>query len=148
MSVTVVGIQVMVTWILYVSFAVAIDTVFGLMRAIKQRSWNSSVGINGAIRKISMLACMTFMVFLDAICGFNLIKVFPENIIQYLTMISLTHVGFAEFFGILFVAYECVSILKNMYLCGLPVKWVWAKAYNFLHTYTDELPDTDGIELK
>ena len=148
MSVTVIGIQVMITWILYVCFAVAIDTVFGLMRAIKQRSWNSSVGINGAIRKISMLACMTFMVFLDAMCGFNLIKVFPENIIQYLTMISLTHVGFAEFFGILFVAYECVSILKNMYLCGLPVKWVWAKAYNFLHTYTDELPDTDGIELK
>lgn len=148
MSVTVIGIQIMITWILYVCFAVAIDTVFGLMRAIKQRSWNSSVGINGAIRKISMLACMTFMVFLDAMCGFNLIKVFPENIIQYLTMISLTHVGFAEFFGILFVAYECVSILKNMYLCGLPVKWVWAKAYNFLHTYTDELPDTDGIELK
>ena len=148
MSVTVVGIKVMVTWILYVCFAVAIDTVFGLMRAIKQRSWNGSVGINGAIRKISMLACMTFMVFLDAMCGFNLIKLFPENIIQYLTVISLTHVGFAEFFGILFVAYECVSILKNMYLCGLPVKWVWAKAYNFLHTYTDELPDTDGIELK
>ena len=148
MNVTIAGIQVMVTWILYVSFAVAIDTVFGLMRAIKQRSWNSSVGINGAIRKISMLACMTFMVFLDAMCGFNLIKLFPENIIQYMAVISLTHVGFAEFFGILFVAYECVSILKNMYLCGLPVKWVWAKAYNFLHTYTDELPDTDGIELK
>lgn len=148
MNVTIAGIQVMVTWILYVSFAVAIDTVFGLMRAIKQRSWNSSVGINGAIRKISMLACMTFMVFLDAMCGFNLIKLFPENVIQYLAVISLTHVGFAEFFGILFVAYECVSILKNMYLCGLPVKWVWAKAYNFLHTYTDELPDTDGIELK
>lgn len=148
MTVETFGICIRVSWILYVSFAVAIDTVFGLMRAVKQRSWNSSVGINGAIRKISMLACMTFMVFLDAMCGFNLIKLFPENIIQYLTAVSLTHVGFAEFFGILFVAYECVSILKNMYLCGLPVKWVWAKAYTFLSKYTDELPDTDGIKLE
>lgn len=148
MNVTVFGIQILINWILYICFAVAIDTVFGLMRAIKQRSWNSSVGINGAIRKISMLACMTFMVVLDAVCGFNIIKMFPERVIGYLTVINITHVGFAEFFGLLFVAYECISILKNMYLCGLPVKWVWAKAYKFLHTYTDELPDTDGINLE
>lgn len=147
MDVTILGISIMVNWILYVSFAVAIDTVFGLMRAIKKHSWNSSVGIDGAIRKISMLACMTFMVVLDAACGFNLIKLFPEDIVQYLAVIMITHVGFAEFFGILFVAYECVSILKNMYLCGLPVKWVWARAYTFLSKYTDELPDTDGINL-
>ena len=148
MNVTLIGISIMVNWILYVSFAVAIDTVFGLMRAVKKHSWNSSVGIDGAIRKISMLACMTFMVALDAICGFNLIKLFPEDIIQFLAVLMITHVGFAEFFGILFVAYECVSILKNMYLCGLPVKWVWAKAYTFLSKYTDELPDTDGIKLE
>ena len=148
MSINVFEINVMITWILYVSFAVAIDTVFGLMRAVRKHSWNSSVGIDGAIRKISMLACMTFMVVLDAICGFNLIKLFPEDVVQFLARISMTHIGFAEFFGILFVAYECVSILKNMYLCGLPVKWVWAKAYTFLHKYTNELPDTDGIELK
>lgn len=149
MSVTIFnGLTILINWILYVCFSVAIDTVFGLMRAVKQHSWNSCVGINGAIRKISMLACMTFMVVLDAVCGFNLIKLFPQDIINYLSVISLTHVGFAEFFGILFVAYECVSILKNMYLCGLPVKWVWAKAYTFLHKYTDELPDTDDIKLQ
>lgn len=145
MNVTLLGINIMIDWVIYVGFAVAIDTIFGLMRAIKQRNWNSCVGINGAIRKISMMACMTFMVMLDAACDFNVIKIFPKEIIDYLAMIALTHIGFAEFFGILFVAYECVSILKNMYLCGLPVKWVWAKAYNFLHNYTDELPDTDGI---
>lgn len=147
MSVEVFNIRVIVTWILYVGFAVAIDTVFGLGRVIKQHKWNSSVGINGAIRKIAMMACMTFTVLLDAICGFNLIKLFPDDIIKYLTIINITHVGFAEFFGILLVAYECVSILKNMYLCGLPVKWLWARVYNFLHKYTDELPDTEGIKL-
>lgn len=148
MSVMVLGIKVMIAWILYVFLAVMIDTVFGLGRAIKTHSWNSSVGIDGAIRKISMLACMTFMVVLDAICGFNLIKLFPEEIMQQLIRIGLSHVGFAEFFGILFVAYECVSILKNMTLCGLPVKWVWAKTYKILSKYTDELPDTEGMEMK
>lgn len=142
------GLTILTNWVLYVAFAVAIDTVFGLMRAIKHRSWNSSVGIDGAIRKISMLVCMTFMAILDTACGFNLIKLFPDDISGHLTSMSLTHIGFAEFFGILFIAYECVSILKNMYLCGLPVKWVWAKAYVFLYKYTDELPDTEGEDLE
>lgn len=148
MNVSILGIKIMINWILYVSVAVGMDTIFGLGRAIKHHKWNSSAGIDGAIRKISMLACMTFMVMLDAICGFNLIKVFPEDVTSMLLQIGLDHVGFAEFFGILFVAYECVSILKNMTLCGLPVKWVWAWTYNFLHKYTDELPDTEGMELK
>ena len=148
MSVTVLGIRFFVSWILYVGFAVAIDTVFGLGRAIKQRKWNSSFGINGAIRKIAMMACITFTALLDAMCHFNLIVLFDQEIVGYLSKIGIVHVGFAEFFGLLFLAYECVSILKNMYLCGLPVKWVWARVYNFLHKYTDELPDTEGIKLE
>ena len=147
MSVTVFGVRLFVSWILYVGFAVAIDTVFGLGRAIKQRKWNSSFGINGAIRKIAMMACITFTALLDAICHFHLIVLFDQEIVGYLSKIGIVHVGFAEFFGLLFVAYECVSILKNMYLCGLPVKWVWARVYNFLRKYTDELPDTEEIKL-
>lgn len=147
MSVTVFGVRLFVSWILYVGFAVAIDTVFGLGRAIKQRKWNSSFGINGAIRKIAMMACITFTALLDAMCHFNLIVLFDQEIVGYLSKTGIVHVGFAEFFGLLFVAYECVSILKNMYLCGLPVKWVWARVYNFLRKYTDELPDTEEIKL-
>ena len=78
MAVSVLGISILINWILYVGFAVAIDTVFGFMRAVKERKWNSSVGIDGAIRKISMLACMTFMVVLDRVCGFNLIQIFTN----------------------------------------------------------------------
>lgn len=148
MTVTILGINVVVTAILYLCFAVAIDTVFGLGRALRYRCWNSSLGINGAVRKVSMIACVTFMVLLDGVCRFNLIQIFPADVITYLGQAGLHKVGFAEFFVILFIAYECVSILKNMYMCGLPVKWVWAKVYTFLNKYTDELPDTDGVELK
>ena len=52
-------------------------------------------------------------------------------------------IGMAEFFSILFIAYEVVSILKNMTLSGLPVKKLWSMVKNFLGKYTEELPDDD-----
>ena len=33
--------------------------------------------------------------------------------------------------------------LKNMTLCGLPVKKIWETVRNFLGKYTEELPDTE-----
>lgn len=47
---------------------------------------------------------------------------------------------------LLYIAYEVVSIFKNMALCGLPVKKVWEKVREFLAKYTDELPDTDELD--
>ena len=59
---------------------------------------------------------------------------------------GLDTVGVAEFFALLYIAYEVVSIFKNMALCGLPVKKVWEKVREFLAKYTDELPDTDELD--
>ena len=62
------------------------------------------------------------------------------------TYLGLDTVGVAEFFALLYIAYEVVSIFKNMALCGLPVKKVWEKVREFLAKYTDELPDTDELD--
>ena len=35
--------------------AVALDTILGVLRAIKEHKFNSCVGIDGAIRKVAML---------------------------------------------------------------------------------------------
>ena len=51
----------------------------------------------------------------------NLIGFIPE---QARTYLGLDTVGVAEFFALLYIAYEVVSIFKNMALCGLPVKKV------------------------
>ena len=40
-----------ITLFLAVVIAVVMDTFFGVLRAIKHRCFNSSVGIDGAIRK-------------------------------------------------------------------------------------------------
>ena len=121
-----------------VILAVVMDTCFGCIRAIKEHKFNSCFGIDGAIRKISMVASLAFLLVLDQIVHLNLIGFIPEAIRSYLPVNSI---GVAEFFGLLYIAYELVSILKNMTLCGLPVKHIWEAIKKFLSQYTDELPD-------
>ena len=75
----------------------------------------------------------------------NLIGFIPETVRTYFPD-SLAVIGLADFFGILYICYEAVSILKNMVLCGLPVKGVWNAVRKFLGKYTEELPDADELD--
>lgn len=129
-----------------VMLAIVMDTIFGAARAIKEHKFNSCVGIDGAIRKISMLVSIIFLAIVDAIIHINLIGFIPEVVRAYFPE-SVATIGLAEFFGLLYLAYETVSILKNMTLCGLPVKKIWKKIRDFLGKYTDELPDTEELEV-
>lgn len=120
--------------------AVVMDTIFGIGRAIREHKFNSSVGIDGAIRKIAMVISIVFLGVVDALVHINLIAFIPEEVRSYLPTATI---GLAEFFGVLYLCYEVVSILKNMALCGLPVKGVWKRVQAFLGKYTEELPDTE-----
>lgn len=131
--------------IVLVMVAVCFDTIFGVIRAIKEHKFNSCFGIDGAIRKISMIVSLVGLVIVDKLVTLNLVGFIPEEVRGY---IGLKFVGTAEFFGILYICYEIVSILKNMYLCGLPVRKVWEFVQKFLIKYTDELPDTDDVPVK
>ena len=102
-----------------VVLAIVCDTVFGVLRAIKEKKFNSCAGIDGAIRKVGMLISLVFMLAIDVLIKINLIGFIPE---QARTYLGLDTVGVAEFFALLYIAYEVVSIFKNMALCGLPVK--------------------------
>lgn len=126
-----------------VVLAIVFDTVFGVLRAAKEKKFNSCAGIDGAIRKVGMLISLFFMLAVDMLVNVNLIGFIPEAVRDRL---GFTSVGVAEFFALLYIAYEIVSIFKNMALCGLPVKKVWAAVRAFLGKYTDELPDTDGLD--
>lgn len=123
-----------------VVLAVIFDTVFGVIRAVRERKFNSCFGIDGAIRKISMIVSLCGLVIVDCLVKINLISFLPDKLRQN---IGVDTIGTAEFFGLLYICYEIVSILKNMYLCGLPVKKVWTAVKKFLNNYTDELPDDE-----
>lgn len=126
-----------------VVLAIVFDTIFGVLRAVREKKFNSCAGIDGAIRKVGMLISLVFMLAIDMLIKVNLIGFIPETARNQL---GLTSVGVAEFFALLYIAYEVVSIFKNMALCGLPVKKVWATVRAFLEKYTDELPDTDELD--
>lgn len=125
--------------------AIVLDTIFGAGRALKKRCFNSSVGIDGAIRKISMMLSLVGLGVVDVIIEINLIGFIPETVRAYFPD-SLAIIGLADFFGILYIGYEAVSILKNMVMCGLPVKAIWNAVRKFLGKYTKELPDADELD--
>lgn len=125
--------------------AVALDTILGVLRAIKEHKFNSCVGIDGAIRKAGMLLSVCFLMATDVIMHINVLSMIPE---QYVQILGIDKMGICEFFSLLFILYEIVSILKNMTLCGLPVptkikRWI----QKFLDDMTEELPEEAVQEL-
>ena len=126
-----------------VALAVVFDTIMGVFRAAKERKFNSCVGINGAIRKVGMIISIIFLAVADKILSINLIGFIPATLWAEIGIQTPAVIGMAEFFSLLFIAYEVVSILKNMTLAGLPVKKLWETVKNFLEKYTEELPDDD-----
>ena len=61
-----------------VALAVVFDTIMGVLRAVKERKFNSCIGINGAIRKVGMILSIIFLRLADAVIGINLIGFLPN----------------------------------------------------------------------
>lgn len=97
---------------------ILLDVFLGSIRAIKDRSWNSTVGINGILRKTAMIGSSVFLIVVDSILNIDLLFFVPDEILNFLCINSI---GIFELFGIMFILYESSSILKNMVLCGLPI---------------------------
>ena len=126
--------------------AICADTLLGVLRAIKFRQFNSSVGIDGAIRKVAMVVSVGVLMLADLLIHVNLLAFVPEEYVHYFGVQKL---GMCEFFCLLFTACECLSVLKNMVLCGLPVpKKVENWLRDFLANMTAELTMDNGINDK
>lgn len=97
---------------------IVLDTIFGILRAIKERSVNSAIGIDGIIRKVGMLVAIFFLALIDLIINLDLIGFIPGTLKNYL---NLGQVGICDIFDILFIVFEILSIFKNMILCKLPI---------------------------
>lgn len=127
-------------------YAIILDTVLGVGRALKERKFNSSVGIDGAIRKVLMATCVVILMFIDSIVQMDLLFMIPE---EYLQVIGISKMGICELFSLLFILYEIVSILKNMHLCGLPIPYrIKLAVQRFLDELTDELPEDENLLIK
>ena len=97
---------------------IVIELIVGGVRAIREKSINSCIGIDGMIRKVGMLIVIVFLTIIDAIIHLDLIGFIPETIKETL---KLGKVGISSLFNILFIIFEILSIFKNMILCKLPI---------------------------
>ena len=120
---------------------IALDTIFGILRALKQRKVNSCIGIDGIIRKVGMLIAVTFLRGIDTIVTIDLIGFIPEMIKDYANIGTL---GVADLFSLLFIVFEILSIFKNMILCELPIPNKLQLALeNIMKEFTGELHTKD-----
>ena len=121
---------------------ICLDTFLGLLRAFKAHEFNSSVGIDGAIRKVAMLVSVALLLLADHIVQVNLLSCVPGNVTDAL---GIHKIGMSELFGLLYVIYESVSIMKNMVLLGLPIPGKLKGCMEvFLSEMTTELETSGG----
>ena len=124
-------------WLQAAALWIVFDTIMGCCRAAFQHEFNSSFGINGGIRKAGMLISLVFLMSFDVLCGFNILKFIPEG---YREVWGSPKIGTGEFFAALYFAYESISIMKNMYVLGIPMpKWMKTRMERFLKEMTGEL---------
>lgn len=123
---------------------IVMDIAFGVIRAIKERKVNSTIGIDGMIRKVAMITAMLFLIGIDLLIPIDLIGFIPEPVKDYL---NFDRVGIDSLFSILFITFESLSVLKNMIKCELPIP---QKLQDFLEKimseYTDELKNNESEE--
>lgn len=123
---------------------IVMDIAFGVIRAIKERKVNSTIGIDGMIRKVAMITAMLFLIGIDLLIPIDLIGFIPVPVKDYL---NFNRVGIDSLFSILFIIFESLSVLKNMIKCELPIP---TKFQDFLEKimseYTDELKNNESEE--
>lgn len=105
------GVQLLIIFIV-------LDVIFGVLRAIKEGKLNSTIGIDGIIRKVGMIITICVCILVDTIIQVDLIGFIPNNIKEAL---GLSKIGVSMIFNILYIVFEILSIFKNMYKCKLPL---------------------------
>ena len=105
------GVQLLIIFI-------TLDVIFGVLRAIKEGKLNSTIGIDGIIRKVGMIITICVCILVDIIISIDLIGFIPDKIKEVL---GLSKLGCSMIFNIIYIIFEILSIFKNMYKCKLPL---------------------------
>lgn len=121
---------------------VVFDTVFGILRALREKKINSSIGIEGMIRKAGMIISSLFLFVIDQIISLNLLGFIPAD---FRSILNIGTVGIGDLFGILFIVFEGLSVLKNMYKIKMPIPKKFQNLLKKLLTeFTEEVKEKEG----
>lgn len=123
---------------------IILDTIFGIIRAMRTKKVNSAIGIDGMIRKAGMLLSIFFFKLVDSILFIDLIGFIPNEVKE---LYNIANIGIGDLFSIIFIIFEMLSILKNMVLCKIPIPKKLQKFLNkLLKEFTQEIKE--GSEVK
>ena len=126
------GVQLLIIFI-------TLDVIFGILRAIKEGKLNSTIGIDGIIRKVGMIITIFVCILVDIIISIDLIGFIPDKVKEIL---GLSKIGISMLFNILYIVFEILSIFKNMYKCKLPLpKKLKVYLEKILREFTSELKE-------
>ena len=126
------GVQLLIIFI-------TLDVIFGILRAIKEGKLNSTIGIDGIIRKVGMIITICVCILVDIIISIDLIGFIPDKVKEIL---GLSKIGISMLFNILYIIFEILSIFKNMYKCKLPLpKKLKVYLEKILREFTSELKE-------
>lgn len=126
------GVQLLIIFI-------TLDVIFGILRAIKEGKLNSTIGIDGIIRKVGMIITICVCILVDIIISIDLIGFIPDKVKEVL---GLSKIGISMLFNILYIVFEILSIFKNMYKCKLPLpKKLKVYLEKILREFTSELKE-------
>lgn len=118
---------------------IALDVFFGIFRAMVEKNINSTIGIDGIIRKVAMIVTIIICLFVDTLIDINLIGFIPKETRE---VIHIMKIGIGDFFGFLYIIFECLSVIKNMYKMKLPVPKFMKKAIEkLLKDITSEIKE-------
>lgn len=127
------GIKVLIIFI-------TLDVIFGVLRALKERKLNSTIGIDGIIRKVGMMISILFSIIIDEMLNIDLVSFIPETL---KTNLSIGKIGIANLFSTLYVIFEVLSILKNMIKCKIPIpKKLQKFLEKILKEFTSEIKES------
>lgn len=111
---------------------IVLDVIFGILRSIKQHKTNSTIGIDGIVRKVAMMFTIASCIVLDYIVEIDLIAFIPQSIKE---SINIGRIGTSDLFALLYCIFEVLSIFKNMMKIGIPLP---VKLKNFLEKLLKE----------
>ena len=121
---------------------IILDTLFGILRAIKYKKINSAIGIDGIIRKAGMVLSIFFFLLVDNIIRIDLIGFIPETVKE---IININQIGIGDLFALIFIVFEFLSVLKNMVLCKIPIpKKLQIFLNKLLKEFTEEIKEGSG----
>lgn len=135
------SIVVPVVGLTIVAFLMICDVLSGLFKSIAQkRGVNSTIGINGLIRKAGVLLALLVFIVIDSFISLNFAAMVPNELLAAFNLEN-AQVGLSHVMLVFFGLFELTSLFENLGEIGVPIP-------SFIIKFVEKLKNTIDTEEK